>query len=856
MPPVNTSTESMASTTPSTSTTPTVQGIPSQLGIRDYGYLYWPQNFRQVTGALETVRHVRTGHYGLVIDVSNGSIDALGVMEVESSAEEALVEDSSVVSSLPAGSVTYSASLGDGVHTATQFAGTGGDTANPSQLVDMGRFMQRLEIPVVSYGSDPGLEGSIQLAAMTRHFVLSHRVSRPDAGPLTVRLELDGDAVGQFDQDQWLEGTRALSIRDAAGEGWSFVLPEQAGMTSTITRDPDGSVLFEAAFDEVSGDEPAVLSVIAIPSTAATDTQLQVWIDPVAAVEVQYAQLNRDGTEAEDLVDAEWDPERGLFLIELRDLSNVGAPGWQDWADLSIHNWYNRHRVRIHNLLAADLSVPLALEGGNNAAFYIVGGSPLWRNLDGEPVGAPVQISKNWHEVPFWYHLYSALDLPPGEHEFEFTFAHSKWGSAYAAAHAQLSLIGWGTNQQWDESSMAAFGESITYDPDLTLNRSMVDDVRPFLVDAGSQWGWTGNVGGADFLTYVDESGVEQRLGRMKTLYAHTGPNLTKVAYSGVTADGKIAGTMTTQLGRTDDLLRAYYHLEYTVLQEVTYQRLALFQVAADGYADNGFTRYAYGNAAGVIEDMEVPEHQTVGYASEAERGIEISGSAAWAFLYSSDRDWGDLPEHLANVGFVVRDYRAVIGGVPTTTPHFNITRTYNGGESQMAFELGVPYEESQLVLPAGSTIQATVEYLIAPSDKDVYYGDSDHLLALDSALYQSPEMAVALAGGNELDVTAEVGTVLRTHPIELKVAADYTAAQFTVTGGLGYTPVTLVGLARPDGWTLEWLQDGSWVGLGQDVEGNDYWQAYDDSANGSFQLVFNLYNRGTQTYRLVRPEP
>ena len=188
--------------------------------------------------------------------------------------------------------------------------------------------------------------------------------------------------------------------------------------------------------------------------------------------------------------------------------------------------------MRISHSNPTPLSVPVALEGGNNAAFYIVGGSPLWRDVGGEPMGAPIQISKNWHETPFWYHLYSALELPAGDHELELTFAHAKWGNAYAAAHSQLSLVGWGTNQQWDESSLGAFGESITYDPDLTLNRSMVDDVRPLLVDAGSKWGWTGNVGGADFLTYVDNQGTDQRLSRMKTHYAMTGPNLTCLLYT------------------------------------------------------------------------------------------------------------------------------------------------------------------------------------------------------------------------------------------------------------------------------------------------------------------------------------
>jgi hypothetical protein len=798
---------------------------------------------------------VQTGFYGAVLDVSDGNLDTFGLLDLEVSPEDALMQDSARIAALPAASVHYAAATDGLDHLATGFAGTGADVANPSQVIDMGRFMQRVEIPEVTYSGDATLAGSVQLAAMTRHFVLSHRVARSDDGPLTVSIEIEGDAVERYSETQWLDGTRAVSIRDAGGAGWSFVLTEQDGVASTISRAPDGGLSFHAVHPDVMAEEAVVLSVIAIPSNAGTDAQRDLWIHPEETVAVAYAQLQRDGSGGEALSDAVWDPERGLFLIGLHDLSEVGAPAWQDWADLSIHTWYNRHRVRITNLTDDGVSVPLALEGGNNAAFYIVGGSPLWRDGQGEPIGAPVQISKNWHEDPFWYHLYSALELPAGEHEFELTFAHSKWGSAYAAAHAQLSLIGWGENQQWDESSLGAFGESITYDPDLTLGRSMVDDVRPVLVNAGTEWGWTGNVGGADFLTYVDEQGLKQRLGRLRTHYAYTGPNLTNVVYAGISADGKVEGSISTQLGRTDDLVRVYYHLSYTFLQDTTYDRLALFQMAADGYADNGFTRYAYGNASEVLWDATVPDHQSTGYASEADRGIPVSGGAAWGMLYSSDLDGGAPPEHLANVGFVVRDYQALIGGTQTTTPHLNITRTFNGGESQMAFELGVPYDPTAPVVPAGSTLQATVEYLVPPADKSAYYGESDYLMSQPSDTFQSPEMMRMLAAGNLLEVDAVEGSVVRTHPVELLAGPGTTAVEFTLTGGLGYTPVTVHGLARPDGWRLEWLQDGAWGPLGQEVEGNDYWQAYDDPAQGGFDLVFNVHNRGAQTYRLVRPE-
>ena len=92
----------------------------------------------------------------------------------------------------------------------------------------------------------------------------------------------------------------------------------------------------------------------------------------------------------------------------------------------------------------------------------------------------------------------------------------------------------------------------------------------------------------------------------MRTHYAYTGPNLAHVIYAGKTRDGKMTQRVTTQLGRTDDLVRVYYHFTYEFLEEVSYKRLAFFQVAADRYADNGFTRYAYGNENGATVDGEI----------------------------------------------------------------------------------------------------------------------------------------------------------------------------------------------------------------------------------------------------------
>lgn len=293
--------------------------------MRDYGALYWPTNFRNGSGDYQAIRHVQTGFYGIVLDVKRGDLSAFGELVDEVSPEAAMAQGSEVVASLPTASVGYSVVLDGPEQAATGFFGTGGDADNPSRVIDMGRFMQRVDIPEVKYSGDNRLSGSVQLAAMTRHFVLTHRAASSQGGPMTLRIEIEGDAVSRFDETEWLDGSRAVSVRDADGQGWSFVIPEQAGATPMLTRLSNGGLLFEMKYESVTPNEPVSLSVIAIPAGAATDAQLPVWVHPEETVKVQSAQLARDGSGGEVLTDAVWDAERGLFLISLRDLSEVGG---------------------------------------------------------------------------------------------------------------------------------------------------------------------------------------------------------------------------------------------------------------------------------------------------------------------------------------------------------------------------------------------------------------------------------------------------------------------------------------------------------------------------------------------------
>jgi hypothetical protein len=228
--------------------------------------------------------------------------------------------------------------------------------------------------------------------------------------------------------------------------------------------------------------------------------------------------------------------------------------------------------------------------------------------------------------------------------------------------------------------------------------------------------------------------------------------------------------------------------------------------------------------------------------------------------LYDNRRIDERLPEHHADVMYVIRDFEADIGGTRVTTPHLNLHRT-NNGASQYGLELGLPFVEGAAwcgapcrgqrnFVPAGSTVRATVEYLVPPSTRARYYGTSDHLNALPEAAWRTPQMALALAAGNALSVEAAVGRVIRAHPVEIEAAPGGLAAQFTLTGGLGFVPITVRGLSRHDGWRLEAREAAQWTPIDQAVHGNDFWQTRHE--DGAYTLTWNVPNRGEQTYRVI----
>lgn len=825
----------------------------------DYVYMWWPNGWQAQTTKKGDL-YFRSGTYAMSWDVANGSINRLGITRDGKTQAQAALEENGVVESMPESSGFISLSVENKEYSPSAFGSIktdlskspsmsyvmGPDTKNPSRIEDSGMYMQRSDIPYIVFGD--GYVGKLKIAAAPRHITLEYSMRNIetafDNATLTYTIKLNA----KFNKAEWSEDKNALTLTDSGGNGFTFVSPDEAGRPSiTLSKT---SVTFTKTGVSGDPDTDGSMGFTIIPSKNASVADGLDFLSVQNDVSVEYARLSPGGAPG-SYAPSTYDPLRGMHVIQLEALTadrNAGE-----------HNVYNRVHFILKNPTDRDLYVPLVFDDNTgNAGLYIVGGAPMLRDAEtGEPVGIPVQLSKNWHDTLLgysWYHLYTGVTVPAdGSVKLEFCMANSKWGQAYAASHSQLCLIGYGNSQLWCESALGCNGESVTYDADKNLNRSNIDDVRPFLVLTGTEakWNWTGNVGGGDFLRYFDASGKEQKLVRMKTDYRQQAPSLTDVAYNGITEDGHIQMTARARLASTDDVIRVYYQFEYEFLKDTSYKRLALFQMQADGYNIPSFERYAIGNSDGILEDFYMPEMRPASfkYVNPEDQGIEASGADPWFYIYSN-RGAQQYGSDEAGVMFTVRKYNAVINNQTYTQPYYSKIGMAKGNVA-MGFEVAIPNTET---VKAGSTVTLTVEYAILGNNKDMYYGECPYLLDLPAETWKSAEMALFFAKGNNLTAEAAAGELICTYPVEIKCVDGNIAAQFKLTGGLGYTPLVFTHLNRYDGWRLESSPDGSaWTKVDLSVKGNDYWQCYYDAAADAYQLIYCVPNGKETHYRLTK---
>lgn len=479
----------------------------------------------------------------------------------------------------------------------------------------------------------------------------------------------------------------------------------------------------------------------------------------------------------------------------------------------------------------------------------ITGISATLRDAKGNPIGVPVQLSKNWHAdreggvyAEAWFHGLTQLRLPPkSTTELELTISYGHWGGVPAASHAQLSLIGWGNNQLWHQSALGSWGESICYEPAQGQANCTITDVRPAMVNLGGdarKWGWTGNMGGGDFFRFFDPEGKRVAHSAMRAINLRQGPCLSEVIYAGKLGKG-ISHSSTVCLARTDDMVRGVYRLRFDVREAVEFSRFVVFQVGADTYNTTREKKFALGSEAGLIKEWDAQW----GGNEYRMKPVACVGDSPWVSLHERESDGSNKHEEGANRGIVIRSWKARLGG-KEAQPWIAERGLTRGGTDSSTIDLVPPPGVTRL--EPGDFIEATIEHIVMPQFAREYYGPNESLRAALEKDGNSWRMIHREAKGNARRVEMRVGKLVRSFP-DVRVVVENDAAEFVLSGGLGYVPLTFTNLSSAGGGVLS--VDGK--PLEQGVHGSDFWQTDYDPVLRRWSRTYNIPVDGSASRRI-----
>ena len=303
--------------------------------------------------------------------------------------------------------------------------------------------------------------------------------------------------------------------------------------------------------------------------------------------------------------------------------------------------------------------------------------------------------------------------------------------------------------------------------------------------------------------------------------------------YSGITADKAIRGRYMVSTVRANDFPRHFHSLRYDVLAPVAAHRLSFYQLGAPRYNENWFSKMARGNAtAGLIEEWDIQRAST----TYDRTGIAADGPGAWFSLHAVDPAAGDPPAvGGASRGLIVRAWKARLGGSDVPVPYFSVF----GAPPSALLELSAPPGITEL-LP-GDYVEATLEMVVIPAIAAEYYGTDTafRTILTEGANTWQPLHAEAKVGSG-LKVELAAGELERLFPVTVR--AEGNRVELSITGAIGYAPITITGLSGYRNPLLEVRSaEGTWQKVDQSKQGNDFWQTDYDVDSRTWSITYTI---------------
>lgn len=687
-------------------------------------------------------------------------------------------------------------------------------------LIESGKFFQRRNIINLKFENGaPNLDVALEVVSWADRISFVLKVdSKENLGPITLKME---SKFPNLYSSQVLSEKEAILSLDNNNDGFLYQ------SSATIKKNGKSVVIS----NEFKNNEKQQLELIIIPVKSKSKKVLAnpLTYNPIEIKANQLDPINKSLT-------VDFDPIYGWNKINLAN-------------DLKDKNAIENVKIVLENKSNMPETVRLNFSKKNVNA--ITGISAIIRDSNYNPTGLPVQLSKNWHnevEVEFkgpWFRGFTMLTIPAKtKYEFIYTSVNAYWGELPAASHAQLCLAGWGkawgNNQLWEQSAIGAFGESICYEPEGGQAQTMITDQRPLMVESTdpavkkpTKWGWTGNVGGADFFRFYDNNGNKMDIKRIKTFHKKSCPNLTEVTYAGTTPKKEGSYELTTSIYRSDDYVRGIYKIKLKVVDTLRFSRLAIVQVGSQTYSYTADKKIAFGDENGLIEEWNTQW----GDNKYKKVGLKTTGNTPWVSLHDNVNQ---NPKEWATAGcrgIIVKNWNAVIAG-KVTQPEFSEFGVNIHNRKSSLVEINVP-NGIKMLLP-GDYIEAEIEQLILPSSYESYYGPNTVFKDALKNNANSWQMIYREAIGNTLKVSASKGEVLHQFPLVVK-ANEKNEATISIEGGIGYVPITIKGITDYQNFDINVYKNEKKIKLNQEVHGKDYWQTDYDPTTKTWDLTFSM---------------
>jgi hypothetical protein len=796
----------------------------------DYGFMWWEDGVRNTSNL---VFKMRTNHYALSFDFPKLQMKEMGIASPDEGEAKVLraTEAECFEGALP---TVFSAVLEAG---GKRYKATGGKVLNQRhplnncQLIESGKYYNRRFLNDLVYEAgapalDP-LNSGIEIVSWPDRLAFLFRSVPAEAvanGVLEVSLDLD---------DKY-------SMELTEGDGHALLAKDGTGYVLLPT--PGADLLVDSSRAKVTVRSPKqnwpaasenTVGLIVYPLSSDGQTKLSRAVDAEQGAPVITAQQLEPSPKP---IQVEYDHALGYYNLAV---FNEGSG----------KDRFDRSQIVISNTAPHERQIRLRLEKERNARA--TGQVMTLRDKAGNPLGIPVQISKNWHtnRTPHryagtWLTGLTMLTVPAKTSTtIELVTANAHWGKIPAASTAQLCLVGWGGNQQWNQSAIGDSGENLCYDSDQCLKEVSLTDIRAIYSNAGEAWG--GNVGGADFFRYyVDATRLMGRKG-MRTHYRRYSPNMTEVTYASRSRDNCIDQEFTAIEYRTDDMTRGIFRIRMDVRSDLNFADFVFFQMGSEQYNIGDSDTLAVGNENGLVKEWTATKGGHTYYSRKSEAKGRLPW---WSFHDSHDDHSRDLLG--ANRGFVIRSWKSRINGVDKVPPYWAEFGTDAMGWTQPTSSIHIVPPPDVEGFQAGDYLEAEIELIVIPRKGREYFGPNVNLkkaLAKDANTWKMVQREVL---GNDLTVDMVKGALQESYPIQIKVAAG-NAAQFKVTGGMGYVPVTFIGVNGYRDPVLEEKVNGSWEKIDQSNYGKDFWQA--DFYQGSWDITFNVNLDSPEDARVTR---